>query len=225
MTSHYKRSIPRPSPELVRGLRRHGSATVHEAMGRVGAMHHAIKPLAKGMKMCGPAFTVQCPPGDNLMVLKAVKEARAGDVIVVDFGRIIDSGPFGELIAIECQVKGLGGFITTGSVRDSAEIIELGFPVFSSALCIVGTVKESLGSINYPIVAGQVIVNPGDIILGDDDGVVVIPLDRAEGALKASDVREAKEAAIKEKLHAGGSVFDINGYQKVLDRQGWTEEE
>lgn len=224
MAAHFIKTIKRPSPEIMTGLRKHGSATVHEAMGRIGAMHHSIKPLAKGMKICGPALTVQCPAGDNLMVLKAVKEAQKGDVIVVDFGRILDSGPFGELIAIECHTKGLGGFITTGSVRDSAEIIALGFPVFSAALSIVGTVKESLGKINHPIVAGQVIVNPGDIILGDDDGVVVVPREKAGEALAASDAREAKESAVKEKLRAGASIFDLYGYQKVLDRQGWTEE-
>ena len=221
---HFIKNINRPSPEIVAGFNRQSSATVHEAMGRIGAMHHSIKPLAKGMKICGSAFTVQCTAGDNLMILKAVKEAKKGDVIVVDFNRILNSGPFGELLAVECQTKGLAGFLTTGSVRDSAEIIKMGFPVFSASLSIVGTVKESIGTINHPVVAGQVLVNPGDIILGDDDGVVVVPLNRAEEVLKASDEREAKEAAVREKLRAGGSIFDIYGYQKTLDRQGWIEE-
>lgn len=223
-TPHFIRNIPRPSAKTVEELRRFGSATVHEALGRIGAMHHSIKPIARGMKICGPAFTAQCHAGDNLMVLKAVKEAQRGDAVVVDFGRIVDSGPFGELIAIECQTKGLAGFLTTGSVRDSAEIIAMGFPVFSSALSIVGTVKESIGRINHPVSVGSIIVRPGDIILGDDDGVVVVPLERAEEAVKKSAEREAKENAVKEKLRAGGSVFDIYGYQKVLDRNGWVEQ-
>jgi 4-hydroxy-4-methyl-2-oxoglutarate aldolase len=194
-------------------------------MGRIGAMHHAVKPLARGMKLCGPAFTVKSPAGDNVTILKAIREARAGDVIVVDCGRILDAGPFGELTCLECKTRGLGGFVTTGSVRDSAEIIASGFPVFSAAVSIVGTVKESPGLINHPICAGDVIVRPGDVLLGDDDGIVVIPLEKAEEALEKSDARLAKEAAVMEKLRAGGSIFDIYGYQAVLDRHGWTEEQ
>ncbi len=157
-------------------------------------------------------------------MLKAVHEAQKGDVITVDFARVTDSGPFGELIAIECQVKGLGGFVTTGAVRDSKEIIEMGFPVFSSALSICGTVKETIGWINHPTSIGGIVVRPGDIILGDDDGVMVVPLEMAEEAVEKSAAREAKENGVKEKLRAGGSIFDIYGYQKVLDRNGWTEE-
>lgn len=218
------KQIPRPTSELVEAFSNHSSATVHEAMGRFGAMNHTVKPLAKGMKICGPAFTVRAQAGDNVMILKAIKEAQTGDVIVVDCGRCIESGPFGDLAATECRVKGLGGFLTTGSVRDSAEIIAAGFPVFSAGISIVGTVKESIGLINHPICAADVLVNPGDIILGDDDGVVVIPLAQAEEILKKSDARVAKEAHIMEELLKGHSIFDLNGYQSVLDRQGCTEE-
>lgn len=221
---NYIREIIRPSEEVVANLRRHGSATVHEALGRIGAMRHEIKPIAKGMKVCGSAFTVHCPAGDNITLLKAVKEARKGDVLVIDFGRILEAGPFGEVLAVECHTKGLAGLITTGSVRDTAEVTAMGFPVFSAAVSIVGTVKESLGTINHPIVAGDVIVNPGDVVLGDDDGVVVIPRERAEEAVEKSDARQAKEAAVMERLKAGESLFDIYGYQKVFDRQGWKEE-
>lgn len=221
---NYFKNIRRPDPRIVEALRRFGTATVHEALGRIGAMHHSIKPIARGMRICGPAITAQATPGDNLMVIKAVKEARKGDVVAVDFARITDSGPFGELIAMECQVKGLAGFLTTGSVRDSAEIIAMGFPVFSSALSICGTVKETVGRINYPTPIGGVVVNPGDIILGDDDGVMVVPLDRAEEAVEKSAAREAKENGVKERLRAGESIFDIYGYQKILDRNGWVEQ-
>lgn len=222
---HIKKNIPRPPEELVKAFARHGSATVHEAMGRFGAMNHTIKPLARGMKVCGPAFTVRMQAGDNVMLLRAIHDAKPGDVIVADAGRCQESGPFGELTATECKIKGLGGLVTTGSVRDSAEIIGLGFPVFSSAVSIVGTVKESLGLINHPISAGDVIVNPGDIILGDDDGVVVIPLAQAEEVLEKSDARVAKEAKILEQIRAGGSVYDIYGYEAVLKRQGCVEED
>lgn len=222
---HIIKNIPRPDAALVEKLSRHGSATVHEAMGRIGAMERTIKPLARGMKICGPAFTVKAQAGDNVMILKAMREARPGDVIVVDCGRCPESGPFGELAAAECQTKGLGGFVTTGSVRDTAEIIAMGFPVFSSGVSIVGTVKESLGLINHPISAGGVIVHPGDIILGDDDGIVVIPLAGAADALEKSDARMEKEAKTLEKIRAGGSIFDIYGYAAVLERQGCVEEE
>lgn len=222
---HIIKNIPRLDAALVEKLSRHGSATVHEAMGRIGAMERTIKPLARGMKICGPAFTVKAQAGDNVMILKAMREARPGDVIVVDCGRCPESGPFGELAAAECQTKGLGGFVTTGSVRDTAEIIAMGFPVFSSGVSIVGTVKESLGLINHPISAGGVIVHPGDIILGDDDGIVVIPLAGAADALEKSDARMEKEAKTLEKIRAGGSIFDIYGYAAVLERQGCVEEE
>lgn len=221
---HIIKTIPRPDAELIKSLARHGSATVHEAMGRIGAMTRDIKPLARGMKICGSAFTVKAQPGDNVMILKAIKESKPGDVIVVDCGRCVESGPFGELTAAECHTKGLGGFVTTGSVRDSAEIIEMGFPVFSSGLSIVGTVKESLGLINHPICAGGVIVNPGDVILGDDDGIVVIPREKAEEALQLSDARVAKEADTLKKIRSGSSIFDIYGYKAVLERQGCVEE-
>ncbi len=223
--THIIKTIPRPPAQLVQALARHGSATVHEAMGRIGAMHRAIKPLARGMKICGPAFTVRAQAGDNVMILKAIREAKPGDVIVVDCGRCSESGPFGELAAAECQTKGLGGFVTTGSVRDSAEIIEMGFPVFASGLSIVGTVKESIGFINHPISAGDVIVSPGDIILGDDDGMVVIPLAQAQQALEASDARVRKETEVLEKIRAGASIFDWYGYASVLERHGCVEEE
>lgn len=144
---------------------------------------------------------------------------------MVDCGRCLESGPFGELAAAECQTKGLGGFVTTGSVRDTAEIIAMGFPVFSSGVSIVGTVKESLGLINHPISAGGVIVHPGDIILGDDDGIVVIPREATADALEKSDARVAKENKTLEKIRAGESIFDIYGYAAVLKRQGCVEEE
>lgn len=222
--THILKNIPRPDPALVEGLSRHGSATVHEAMGRIGAMDHAIKPLARGMKVCGPAFTVKTQPCDNVMLLKAIQLAHPGDVIVLDCGRCVEAGPFGEVAATECVTKGVAGLVTTGSVRDTAEIIDLGFPVYTSGISIVGTVKESLGLINHTICAGDVIVHPGDIILGDDDGIVVIPLEKAQEALEKSDARVDKENKVMDRLRAGESLFDIYGYDAVLKRQGCVEE-
>ena len=223
--THIIKNIPRPDPAVVEGLTRHGSATVHEAMGRIGAMEHDIKPLARGMKVCGPAFTVKTQPCDNVMLIKAIHEARPGDVIVMDCGRCVEAGPFGEVIATECVAKGIAGLVTTGSVRDTAEIISLGFPVYSAGVSIVGTVKESIGLINHTICAGGVIVNPGDVILGDDDGIVVIPREKAEEALKKSDARVAKEDKVMERIRAGESLFDIYGYDSVLKRHECVEEQ
>ncbi len=222
---HVIKNIQRPAEALIQAFSHHGSATVHEAMGRFGAMNHAIKPLIRGMKVCGPAFTVKMQAGDNVMLLKAIKECRKGDVLVADCGRILDNGPFGELTALECTVKGVGGLVTTGSVRDTHEIIDLKFPVFSAAISIVGTVKESIGLINHPISAGDVIVRPGDIILGDDDGVVVVPIESAEEILEKSNARVAKEQKTMEEIRKGRSIFDIYGYEAVLRSKGCIEEE
>ena len=189
-------------------------------------MEHTIKPLARGMKLCGPAFTVKAQAGDNVMILRAIRDAQPGDVIVVDCGRCVESGPFGELTATECKTKGLGGFVTTGSVRDSAAIIEMGFPVFSSGISIVGTVKESLGLINHPISAGAVIVRPGDLILGDDDGIVVVPQERLEEVLKKSERADLKEVnRDKDLIYVAMLTLksETEGALEVLRQSGFME--
>ena len=222
---HILKRGPECESAVLRGYAAQSSATVHEAMGRRGALDPSIKPIAKGMRVCGQALTVRCHTGDNLMLIKAISMARAGDVIVADMGNAIASGPFGEVLAVECQTKGLGGLVVSGAVRDSREITALGFPVFSAALCISGTAKATLGTINHPICCGGEIVRPGDIVLGDDDGVVVVPFGEAAAILGAAEERVAKEAVVMERLRAGESLFDIYGYQKVMDALGCKEEE
>jgi 4-hydroxy-4-methyl-2-oxoglutarate aldolase len=159
------------------------------------------------------------------MFIKAISLASEGDVIVLNPGRVINAGPFGEVLAVECLTKKLGGLVTSGSVRDSQAVAALGFPVFSAALSVCGTSKASLGTINRTISCGDVVINPGDIILGDDDGVVAIELEDAEQTLKACCEREEKEKKVIQRIKAGESLWDIYGYQAVLDRLGCREQE
>ncbi|MBO4365162.1 MAG: 4-carboxy-4-hydroxy-2-oxoadipate aldolase/oxaloacetate decarboxylase [Eggerthellaceae bacterium] len=220
---HVKISIPRCSDELLERFRGVSVATVHEAMGRRGALDYRIKPVASSMGMCGRAITVAAHPADNIMLIRAVSLAQAGDVVVMNAGSIEHAGSFGEVLACECKARGMGGFVTSGSVRDSAALARLGFPVFSAGVSIRGTAKATLGQVNAPLAMGDVVVNPGDIVLGDNDGVVVVPLAEAEDVLAASKERERKEAAVMEHLRNGESLFDIYEYQKVFDRLGCVE--
>ncbi len=221
---HIIHTVPRCPDDILDGFREQASATVHEAMGRKGALDPDIKPIAKGMKVVGRALTVKCHPGDNVMLVKAISMVKQDDVIVVDMGGLVKIGPFGEVLATECKAKKMGGLVFNCSVRDSAEITEMGLPVFSNGLCIRGTAKATLGTINHPISCGDQIIRPGDIILGDDDGVVVVPLEEAEAVLAASRARVAKEAGYIQRLKNGESAFDLYGYQALLDRLGCVEE-
>lgn len=218
------KTIPRCGDELLARYQGQASATIHEAMGRRNAFDPAIKPLDRSMRLAGRALTVRCHTGDNLMLIKAISMAQKGDVIVADMGNAVANGPFGEVLAVECVARGLAGLIVNCAVRDSQEIIRLGFPVFSAQICISGTAKATLGTINHPVSCGGVIVNPGDVIVADADGVVSVPLEEAEDVVDAADARTAKEAEVMERLRAGESLFDIYGYQKVFDSLNCTEE-
>ena len=222
--THIRRDVPRCDPALLRAYEGQAAATVHEAMGRRGALDPAIKPLAADMTVCGRALTVRCHTGDNLMLVKAVSMAGPGDVIVADMGSAVASGPFGEVLAVECMARGVAGLVVSCTVRDSREIIRMGFPVFSAGLCVRGTAKATLGTINHPICIGGEIVQPGDLIVGDADGVVVVPLEEAPDILQLAEERTAKEAAVMDRLRAGESLFDIYGYQRVFDSLHCVEE-
>lgn len=199
--------VIRTRPMVEESLRLRASesdvATIHEAMGKKGAMNHTIRPIAREMKCCGRALTVKCHPGDNLMLIKAVSMAQPGDVIVADMGHIIDNGPFGEVLTVECISKQLAGLVLSCSVRDSAAIIRHQFPVFSAGISVYGTSKAVKGSINHPVTVGDVTVYPGDLVLGDDDGVVVIPSADVEEVLTAAEKRTAGEAITMKRLMAG----------------------
>ena len=193
------------------------SATAHEALGRIGAVDYEIKPICKGMKVCGPALTVKCHTGDNIMLHQALAIAKPGEVIIAHTGSCKQFGMWGEVMSVMAVARGVNAFVTDGGVRDTREIAELGLPVFSRSICINGTVKATVtDDINVPIEFGGVIVHPGDIILGDDDGIVVIPADRLEEAVTLSKQREAKEAIIMQLLREGKSTVELLGLKEKL---------
>lgn len=184
-------------------------ATVHEAAGRTGALSHAVKPIASGMKLSGAAFPLRLCPGDNLALHEALYEAPAGSVLVIDAYDYLEAGPFGEIMAVAAQVRGIAGLVTSGSVRDRDAIASLGFPVFSKGLSVKGTVKDVPARLRRPVVIDGVEIHPGDWVLGDSDGVVVIARERAELVLQRSIEREAKERVIIDRIRAGERTLDI----------------
>jgi 4-hydroxy-4-methyl-2-oxoglutarate aldolase len=221
---HIIKTVPLCSEELMAAFSSHATATVHEAMGRRGALSMNIKPITQGVRVCGRALTVQCHTADNIMLIKAVSIAKKGDVVVADMGTAIQSGPFGEILATECISKGISGIILSCAVRDAEELRKMSLPIFSAGFSVRGTSKAALGTINHPISSEGTVIYPGDIILGDDDGVVAIPLKEAQDILKAANARVESENEVRRRLEKGESLFDIYGYQKVLDSLGCIEE-
>ncbi len=221
---HVYRTMKRPDRKIIEGFRGLGSATVHEAAGRIGAVRSNIKPLAGGMKVVGPALTVKCHPMDNLMLHKAIEVAEPGDIIVAITGDYPEGGYWGDLMAGSAVARKIGGLVIDGGVRDSEDIVEMGFPVFCRGTCIRGTVKKNLGLVNHPILLGEVTIEPGDLVVGDDDGVVVIPLDRIEKVLEASKRRIEKEKDKRAALATGEPGLKINKLDAVLEALGMREE-
>jgi 4-hydroxy-4-methyl-2-oxoglutarate aldolase len=221
---HVITHIERTPKELIDQFRGIGTATVHEASGRKGAVDCAIKPIKAGVRLCGPAFTVQCHPGDNLMLHKAIERAQPGDILVASVGGHYEAGYFGGLMATSAVAKKIGGLAIDGSIRDSAEIIGMGFPIFCRGFCIRGTTKTVLGLINHPTLFGNVLVHPGDLILGDDDGIVVVERKECEEVLEKSIKRVEAEKVKSEKLKAGVSSVELNQLEKVFKFLGMVED-
>ena len=221
---HVITHIERTPRELIDQFRGIGTATVHEASGRKGFVDCAIKPISRGVRLCGPAFTVQCHPGDNLMLHKAIERAKPGDILVASVGGYYEAGYWGGLMATSAVAKKIGGLAIDGSVRDSAEIIKMEFPIFCRGFCIRGTAKTVLGLINHTILFGGVLVNPGDLILGDDDGIVVVERMECEEVLEASIKRIDAEKMKAEKLRAGISGVELNQLEKVFKFLGMVED-
>jgi 4-hydroxy-4-methyl-2-oxoglutarate aldolase len=215
----------RPSEDELEAIKAITPATLHEAQGRRGALDYRIKPLYSGMRVCGPALTVECHPGDNIMVIAAVERARPGDVLVVAAGGLTEQGGFGEVLGTACQARGIAGLVIDAGVRDGLELKEMGFPVFCRGLAMRGTVKETLGSINHPVVVGQVMIRPGDVVSGDDDGVVVVRREEIMAVVRASRERDAKEARMMEALRGGASMLELTGIGEVLRRKGCTADD
>ena len=222
--THVIHHIQRVPMGLVDQFKALSSATVHEASGGKGALSSRIKPISPDMKICGPTVTVRVRPCDNLMLHKAIYVAQKGDVIVADAEGYMEAGAWGDIMAVAAHARGIAGFVFNGTVRDAQAMSDLGFPVFSCGLSIKGTEKVSLGSINHLLNFDNVTINPGDLILGDRDGVVVVQREEAQEVLRKSLAREDKEKKIKERLRQGESTLDIYGFADILKSRGLTEE-
>jgi len=217
---HIKDIPARPSKSDIDALAKFSPATIHEAQGRRGALSSRLKPVDYRMKLCGPAFTVKSSPRDNIMLQLAINYAKPGDIIVVSAGEYEEAGSFGDVLANACLAKGIGGLVTDTGVRDTLQLRELGFPVFSLSTCIKGTVKETIGTTNDSIIVGGEIINPGDVIVGDADGLVVVRRNEVAEAAKLSQAREDAEAGFIEAYKAGASVIEVSKLEPVLKAKG-----
>lgn len=203
--------------EAMSKLRAFSSATVHEALGRIGAMDHAIKPLDPRQSIVGCAFTVDSAPGDNLTIHYGASLAQPGDVLVVDAKQFTAAGPWGDILSLYAMKKGIAGLVIDGAVRDSRAIVEMGFPVFCRDVCINGTDKVNLGRVNEPVVCGGATVRPGDVIVGDADGVTVVPPELLCHACEASGKREQAENDLRTAVEAGASLIDLLNLRGILE--------
>lgn len=218
---HVITKIDRADSALIDQLGTFSAATIHEAQGRSGAFDSGIKPIDREMSFCGSAFTVVCHPRDNVMLQVAISYAQPGDVLIVSSGDQ-PAGQFGDVLANACVARGIAALVTDGGVRDSREIRELGFPVFSKFLSIQGTVKESLGPINQPLVFGGQLVYPGDVIKGDCDGVVLTRRSEVRPAIDACRERDAAEAQYIERYKRGETPIQVSNLGAVLQAKGLT---
>ena len=211
---------PRTAPEIAAGYAELGVATVHEAQGRTGLMLPYMRPVYAGARAVGTAVTVSLAPADNWMMHVVVEQCQPGDIVVAAPTSFSDAGYFGDLLATSLMARGVRGLVLEGGCRDVAELTRMGFPVWSRAISAQGTVKETLGSVNVPIVCAGQLVHPGDLIVADDDGVVVVAQQRAAAVLQSSRAREAKEAANRAQFVKGELGLDIYGMRETLARKG-----
>jgi 4-hydroxy-4-methyl-2-oxoglutarate aldolase len=209
--SRIRRDISRVAPSVVEAARKYGVATLHEAAGRIGALPSAIKPAHPTFRVCGPAVTAHGPAGDNLWLHHAIYAAQPGDVLVVSVSGGYEYGYWGEIMSTAAKVRGLGGLVIDGCVRDGALLGDIGFPVFARGLCIRGTGKDThaIGWVNAPVLLNDIVVAPGDLIVGDTDGVVALPRERAAEIVEASHHREIKEAKVLQQLEGGATTLEI----------------
>ncbi|MEX2430504.1 MAG: RraA family protein [Dehalococcoidia bacterium] len=207
-------TVSRPSAELLQQAHGISTATLHEAGGQIGALPSGIKPVSPDWYICGAALTVVSPPKDNLWLHRAIYQAQKGDIMVVDTGSYWEAGYWGEIMTHAAIQAGLGGLVIDGCARDGKILIELGFPVFSRGLCIRGTGKDrdAYGAVNVPVRLGEIWVFPGDLVVGDGDGVCVVPQAKIADTIAKSKARDEKESGIIQELKKGSRTVDIYGF-------------